>query len=292
MISDSIVAIITPFKHENIDIDAFCELIEWHIASGTHGIVIAGSTGEGSLLTNDERGLLIKAAIDISKNSLSIIVGCGGTSTVSVLEQVRQAELLGANAALVVAPYYVKPCQNGIFEHFAYIHANSNIPIILYNNPGRCVVDINCETVMRLSHLDRVIGIKDSNTDLSRATILSKNVKESFVLLSGDDATAAGYMAHGGHGMISVVANLIPTMCRDFMCAWREKDLEKFHEINQLITQIHMSLANYTNPVAIKYAVSLLYKCMNVVKKPLFALTDSQGKTIRLVMQDIGLLDA
>ena len=208
MFKGSIVALVTPWKKNSLDSHAFVNLIRWHGSAGTTAIVVGGSTGEGALLTNAERETLIHTAV--KESTLPIIVGCGAPSTWAVIEQAQQAKRLGANALLVVAPYYCKTTQEGLYQHFKAIHDATNLPILLYNNPGRTVTEISVETALKLFELKRVVGIKDSTTETSRAALMRSGASKHVCLLSGDDPYAAGYLAQGGDGLISITANVLP----------------------------------------------------------------------------------
>lgn len=268
MFKGSIVALVTPFKENKLDDLCFVNLIKWHNASKTSAIVVCGSTGEGALLTEKEREKIITLSIENSK--IPIIVACGSPSTAEVISQAKQAEILGANALLVVAPPYAKTTQNGLFEHFKAIHSSTNLPIILYNNPARTVIEISVETALRLFELERIIGIKDSTADTSRAAQMRIFSKKEVCLLSGDDAFLAGYLAQGGDGVISVTANIKPKEMSELLKAWEDKNFELFKELNEELMKIHCLLANFEpNPIPIKAAMQIINKCSSEVRLPL-----------------------
>lgn len=267
MFKGSIVALVTPFKNNSLDEHALVNLIRWHGASGTAAIVVCGSTGEGALLTNEERETLIKIAV--KESSIPIIVGCGAPSTWAVVEQAKQAERLGVNALLVVAPYYCKTTQEGMYQHFKTAHDAVNLPILLYNNPGRTVLEISVETVLKLFELERVVGIKDSTTDMSRAALMRRSAKKKVCLLSGDDPYAAGYLGQGGDGVISITANVKPEMMAEFVDAWEKRDLERFHTLNNELIPIHYAMIMEPNPMPVKAAVEILGRCSGEVRLPL-----------------------
>jgi 4-hydroxy-tetrahydrodipicolinate synthase len=267
MFKGSIVALITPLKNNSLDEHALVNLIRWHKVAGTSAIVVCGSTGEGSLLTNNERELLIQTAI--RESSMSIIVGCGAPSTWAVIEQAQQAERLGANALLVLAPYYCKTTQEGIYQHFKAIHDATKLPILLYNNPGRTVIEISVETVLRLFELERVVGIKDSTTDAGRVALMRRSAKKKVCLLSGDDPYAAGYLAQGGDGVISITANVRPEKMAEFMNAWENKNWEKFQSLNNELMPLHYAMVTEPNPIPIKAAMEIVGKCSGDVRLPL-----------------------
>ncbi len=267
MFKGSIVALVTPFKNNSLDEHALVNLIHWHGTAGTAAIVVCGSTGEGALLTSQERETLIQIAV--RESSIPIIVGCGAPSTWAVVEQAKQAERLGANALLVVAPYYCKTTQEGMYQHFKATHDAVNLPMLLYNNPGRTVLEISVETVLRLFELERVVGIKDSTTDMSRAALMRRSAKKHVCLLSGDDPYAAGYLGQGGDGVISITANVRPEMMAAFVGAWKNKDLERFHALNNELMPLHYAMVMEPNPMPVKAAVELLGKCSGEVRLPL-----------------------
>lgn len=267
MFKGSIVALITPWKNNSLDHQALVNLINWHSESGTSAIVVCGSTGEGALLSNHEREILIATAVKHSK--VPIIVGCSAPSTQVVIEQVQQAESLGAHGALVVAPYYCKTTQDGLYQHFKSIHDASNIPILLYNNPGRTVIEISVETVLRLFELERVVGIKDSTLDSSRAALMRNGAKKNVSLLSGDDPFAAGYLAQGGDGLISITANVLPNKMAEFVDAWRQGNIERFQELNLKLMPLHYALVAEPNPIPVKAAMEIIGQCSGEVRLPL-----------------------
>lgn len=267
MFSGSIVALITPWKNNNLDHQALVNLINWHSESGTAAIVVCGSTGEGALLSNAERETLITTAMQHSK--IPIIVGCGAPSTQIVIEQVKQAHALGAHGVLVVAPYYCKTTQEGLYQHFKSVHDANNLPILLYNNPGRTVVEISVETVLKLFELERIVGIKDSTLDCSRAALLRKGAKKPVSLLSGDDPFAAGYLAQGGDGLISITANVYPSKVAEFIAAWKSGDTKHFQKLNLELMPLHYALVAEPNPIPVKAAMSLIGKCSSEVRQPL-----------------------
>lgn len=267
MFKGSIVALVTPFKNNSLDEHALVNLIHWHGMSGTAAIVVCGSTGEGALLTSGERERLIEIAV--KESSIPIIVGCGAPSTWAVVEQAQQAERLGAKAVLVVAPYYCKTSQEGMYQHFRAVHDAANLPMLLYNNPGRTVLEISVDTALRLFELERVVGIKDSTADTSRAALMRGAVKKQVCLLSGDDPYAAGYLGQGGDGVISITANVLPEKMAAFVEAWNVKDFAKFHALNHELMPVHYAMVAEPNPIPVKAAVEVLGRCSGEVRLPL-----------------------
>lgn len=286
MFKGSIVALVTPWRHNSLDAQAFVNLIHWQIAAGTSAIVVCGSTGEGALLNNLERETLIKLAVKESK--IPIIVGCGAPSTQMVIEQTIQAQNLGAAGALVVAPYYCKTTQEGVFQHFKAVHDASNIPILLYNNPGRTVTVISVEVALRLFLLDRIVGIKDSTDDASRAALMRSGAKKTIWLLGGDDPYAASYLAQGGDGVISITANVMPAKMVEFIKAWQTLDLAEFQALNYQLMPLHSALTCEPNPIPIKAAMHIIGKCSDEVRLPLVSAQPSTVERLKRLFLNEG----
>lgn len=282
MFKGSIVALVTPWKNNSLDEEALVNLIHWHNQAGTSAVVVGGSTGEGALLTNDEREVLIQIAV--RESTLPIIVGCGAPSTWNVIEQAQQAERLGANAVLVVTPYYCRTTQEGIYQHFKTVHDATKLFILLYNNPGRTVMDISVETALRLFELERVVGIKDSTADTSRAALMRKGTNKHVCLLSGDDPYAAGYLAQGGDGLISITANVKPEKMAEFVGAWNAKNWEKFHRLNTELMPIHYAMVTEPNPMPVKAAMEIVGKCSNEVRLPLVKASKETMEKLKKVL--------
>lgn len=289
MFSGSTVAIITPFRDGKVDLTSFQSLIEWHIQEGTKAIVACGSTGEGALLTREERHYILSTAIDTSAGRIPIIAGCGSPSTHEAISMVKEAASLGAVAALIVTPYYVKPTQEGIYQHFAAISKAGHLPLIAYNNPGRSVVDMSVSLIERLAKLPNVVGLKDSSVDLTRPIQLRERIQKDFWLLSGDDPTVAAYLAHGGQGWISVTANTAPKLCQELVTAWHSQDLIKFAELRDRLLPLHQALG-VENPCSSKYALSLLGHCRNELRLPLIPVTPATEQLVAQAMQGVGII--
>ena len=283
MFKRSIVALVTPWKNNSLDRDAFVNLIHWHAISGTSAIVVCGSTGEGALLTNEERELIIELAV--KESNIPIIVGCGAPSTWAVIEQVKQAERLKSHAVLVVAPYYCRTTQEGVYQHFKTAHDATQIPILLYNNPGRTVTEISTETAIRLFGLERIVGIKDSTPDTSRAALMRNGAGNAVCLLSGDDPYAAGYLAQGGDGVISITANVLPEKMASFVSAWGSKDMEKFSRLNSELMPVHYAMVTEPNPIPVKAAMEVIQKCSGDVRLPLVNATQGTIEKLRLFLK-------
>ncbi|MCX7352916.1 MAG: 4-hydroxy-tetrahydrodipicolinate synthase [Proteobacteria bacterium] len=282
MFKGSIVALVTPWKKNSLDSHAFVNLIRWHGSAGTTAIVVGGSTGEGALLTNAERETLIHTAV--KESTLPIIVGCGAPSTWAVIEQAQQAKRLGANALLVVAPYYCKTTQEGLYQHFKAIHDATILPILLYNNPGRTVTEISVETALKLFELKRVVGIKDSTTETSRAALMRSGASKQVCLLSGDDPYAAGYLAQGGDGLISITANVLPEKMVAFVQAWENKAMDKFHALNNELMPLHYAMVAEPNPMPVKAAMEIVEKCSGEVRLPLVTASNSTVERLRKLL--------
>src|ERR1035437_8940927 len=244
----SIVALVTPFRKGKVDLDAFQRLVEWHIASGTHGLVPCGTTGETSTLHDAEHKRLIDACIEAANGRVPVIAGAGSNSTEKAVDLARYAEKSGADGILVVTPYYNKPTQEGLYQHYKAINDAANIPIIAYNVPGRTGVEISVETVIRLAGLKRLIGIKDASVDLSRPLQIRVALGDDFLQLSGEDATVAAYLAQGGHGCISVTANVAPKLRADLHNYWQKKDYKNFERVRDACSPLHKNLFIESSP--------------------------------------------
>jgi 4-hydroxy-tetrahydrodipicolinate synthase len=290
MFSGSIVALVTPFFQDRIDEKALRDLVDWHCDQGAQAIVVCGSTGEGALLTPQERHQVLSVSLDAASKRIPIIMGCSSASTAEAAAMTKEAESLGAAAALVVTPYYVKPMPEGIFQHFQAISKASTLPLIIYNHPGRTSIDLSIDLLIRLATLTPVVGIKDSGTDLRRPIQLRQAISKPFCFFSGDDPTASAYLANGGDGCISVTANVAPKLCREMITAWKSQDLETFSKIRDLLSSLHEALLLETNPSPLKYAVSLLGKCHNEVRLPLVPVSPATEAKIKKAMAAVGLI--
>ena len=285
----SIVALVTPFKKGKVDVDAFQKLVEWHIASGTHGLVPCGTTGETPTLHDEEHKRLIDACIKTARGRVPVIAGAGSSSTEKAIDLARYAEKSGADGILVVTPYYNKPTQEGLYQHYKAIHDATDIPIMLYNVPGRTGVDISIETVIRLAGLKRIAGIKDASIDLSRPLQLRAALGNDFIQLSGEDATVAAYLAQGGHGCISVTANIAPKLCSELHTYWQKKDYKNFERIRDMLSTLHKALFIETNPAPAKYCLSRLGKCAQELRLPLVPVTVATRQKLDEAMEFAGL---
>eukprot|EP01035_Chromulina_nebulosa_P026166 gene26166-34220_t len=280
MLKGSIVALITPFRSHQIDIVALKCLLDWHLSVGTKGIVVCGTTGEAAMLTSEERNLIISTTIATLKDKIPVIVGCGTASYAQTLGFMQEAETLGADATLVVAPYYVKPSQDGIVQYFTSLHAHTYLPIIAYNNPGRVGVNIEIDTVAKLCELPRVLGFKDSHNDPTRMAAIRGLVGNRMSLLSGEDSIVAAHLLYGADGAISVVANVVPDLCKQQMDAWFAGDFNTFKNITTELLPLTKAMCLETNPCPVKYAVSKLGYCKEDVRLPLVSIQSATQKKI------------
>jgi 4-hydroxy-tetrahydrodipicolinate synthase len=288
--SGSIVALITPFYQGKVDLAALQKLVEWHYQEGTLAIVVCGSTGGANMLSFSEREQIIKCAVEAAAKRLPIIVGCGSSSTDEAIAMAKQAENLGADAILVVSPYYVKPSQMGIYQHFYAIHETVKLPIIIYNNPGRSVVDQSIDLICQLAELPRIVALKDSSSDLSRPTILRSRLGDGFSLLAGDDPITGAYLAQGGNGSISVTANVAPALCQKLIDAWRNHDIKTFQKHNEELMPLHLALGLETNPCPLHYALSSMGKIHNEVRLPLLPISSENQSKVDQALQQLGLI--
>ncbi|MEL6279279.1 MAG: 4-hydroxy-tetrahydrodipicolinate synthase [Pseudomonadota bacterium] len=287
----SIVALVTPFKDGSVDKPALKSLVEWHIAEGTHGIVPVGTTGESPTLSHDEHEEVVAETIEAAGGRIPIIAGTGSNNTVEAIRFTQHAAQAGADAALVVVPYYNKPTQDGLYEHFRAVHDSAEIPIILYNVPGRTVADISVETVARLAKLPRIVGIKDATADLTRPSFTRLEAGADFIQLSGEDGTALGFNAHGGVGAISVTANVAPRLCAEFQEATLKGDYARALELQDRLMPLHKALFAESSPAPTKFALSVLGKCSDEVRAPLLPATPACQTLVRDAMTHAGLLN-
>ncbi len=278
-LSGSIVALITPFNNNEVDVNAIKKLVDWHITEGTQAIVACGSTGEAALLTQPERKLVLETVVATANKRIPIIAGCGAPSTHETQAMMIEAKEIGCDAALVVTPYYVKPTPEGVWQHFNVLN-DIGLPIILYNNPGRAVTGLSVDTVVRLAELPMVVAIKDSCDDLTRVIKMRQRITKNFSFLSGDDPISTAYMAHGGDGVVSVSANVMPRLNQELMNAWAIKDYPKFAELRDKLLQVHESMFVETSPSPVKYAVSKLGFCQAGVRLPMVPITDAGQKIV------------
>jgi 4-hydroxy-tetrahydrodipicolinate synthase len=292
MFRGSFTALVTPFKNGGLDERAFRELIDWQIAEGTDGLVPAGTTGESPTLTHDEHHKVVEWCVEQAKGRVPVIAGAGSNSTAEAIDLSKHAEKAGADAVLVVAPYYNKPSQEGIYRHFKAINDAINIPIFVYNIPPRSVIDISVETMKRLSELKNIKGCKDATAKLDRVSLQRHACGPDFIQLSGEDGTALGYNAQGGVGCISVTANVAPRLVGEFQDATLRGDFKAALQIQDRLMPLHAALFVENSPAPAKYALSLLNKCSEHVRLPLGPLSESSKAVVREAMVHAGLMNA
>ena len=294
MFKGSIVALITPFKNNKLDEDSYISLIHYHLKNNTSGLVPAGTTGESPTLSHDEHERVIELCVKESNGKIPVIAGTGSNSTEEAVSLTKYAEKVGANAALVVTPYYNKPTQEGLYQHFKSINDNCSIPIIIYNIPPRSVVDMSVDTMARLFELKNIIGVKDATADLNRVDQQRKKMGPDFIQLSGEDGTALDFNLRGGVGCISVTANIAPKLCSEFQEASTSKNnsnlLAKAKLINEKLMPLHKSLFIESNPSPVKYAASLLNLCSEDVRLPLVKITEETKKAVKSAMEHANLI--
>ena len=294
MFKGSIVALITPFKNNKLDEDCYISLIHYHLKNGTSGLVPAGTTGESPTLNHKEHERVIELCVKESKGRIPVIAGTGSNSTDEAISLTKYAEKIGADAALIVTPYYNKPTQEGLYQHFKAINDKCSIPIIIYNIPPRSVVDMNVDTMARLFELKNIIGVKDATGDLNRVNQQKKKMGPDFIQLSGEDGTALEFNMRGGVGCISVTANVAAKICSEFQEASISKNnsnlIAKAKQINDKLSPLHKSLFIESSPSPVKYAASLLKLCSDEVRLPLVKVTEETKKTIRSAMTHANLI--
>ena len=291
MFKGSFTALITPFQNGAFDEDAFRKLVEFQVRSGTHGLVPVGTTGESPTLSHDEHHRVVKLCIEQTAGRVPVIAGAGSNSTAEAVELARFAKSAGADGVLVVTPYYNKPTQEGLYRHFKAINdAVSGLPIIIYNIPGRCVIDMSVATMARLFALPNIAGVKDATANMARVSQQRAAMGEGFCQLSGEDATALGFMAHGGHGCISVTANVAPTLCAEFQNACLEGDYARALRTQDRLMVLHDALFVESNPGPVKYAAERLGLCRAEVRLPLSPLASSSQRVVEDALRQSGLL--
>src|SRR5689334_7741442 len=290
-IKGSITALITPFKDGRIDEAAFRKLINWQIAEGTQGLVPCGTTGESPTLSHDEHDRVIEICVEEAKGRVPVIAGAGSNSTIEAIRLTRHAKEVGCDAVLSVTGYYNKPTQEGQYRHFMAVADAVDIPVILYNIPGRAVVGITVDTMARLSKHRNIIGVKDATADLMRPSRERLACGKDWLLISGEDGTALGYNAHGGSGCISVTANIAPRLCAEFQAACAKGDFAKAREYQDRLMPLHDALFCETSPAPVKYAASLLGLCNEAVRLPLAEASDAARVQVKAAMQRAGLIN-
>jgi 4-hydroxy-tetrahydrodipicolinate synthase len=289
MFRGSMPALVTPFREGAVDFAALEALVEWHVAEGSHGLVPVGTTGESPTLSHEEHEQVIEAVVKAAAGRIPVIAGAGSNSTFEAIRFVRHAEEVGADAALVVTPYYNKPTQAGLIAHFHALHEASGIPIIIYNIPGRSVVDMSPETMGELARLPRIIGVKDATGRLERVSMQRETCGKDFLQLSGEDATALGFNAHGGIGCISVTANVAPRLCAEFQEVTLAGDYARALDYQDRLMPLHTAIFLEPGLAGAKYALSRLGRCSEEVRLPLLPVTESVRRSIDEAMEIAGL---
>ena len=291
MIKGSIVAIVTPmFEDGSLDKDSLRKLLDWHVAEGTDGVVIVGTTGESATVSPEEHCELIKLTVDHVAGRIPVIAGSGGNSTAEAIALTRHAKEVGADASLQVVPYYNRPTQEGMYRHFKAIAEAVDLPVILYNVPGRTVADMSNETIARLAPIDNIVGVKDATGNIGRGIELLKMVDKSFAVYSGDDPTAMALMFCGGAGNISVTANVAPRAMHELCAAAMAGDIAKAVEINNRVLELHAKLFVEPNPVPVKWALTEMGKMPAGLRLPLAPLSAPFHDTVRTALRQAGLL--
>ena len=284
MFKGSNVALVTPFKDNKLDIDSYIKLIHFHIENGTKGLVPAGTTGESPTLSHDEHQMVIDLCVKESNGKLPVIAGTGSNSTEEAISLTSHAEKIGANAALVVTPYYNKPTQEGLYQHYKAINDRCGIPIIIYNIPGRSVIDMNTDTMARLYELRNIVGVKDATGDLARVNQTLDKMGKDFIQLTGNDDNALEFNRRGGVGAISVTANIAPKLCSEFQkysILNDEKSKIEAEKLNDILQPVHHSMFVESNPSPVKYAAKLLNLCDDEVRLPLVKTTDPTKEIVK-----------
>ena len=292
MFKGSLVALITPMRPDGaLDEKAFAEFVEWQISEGTHGIVPVGTTGESPTLSHHEHRRVVEIAVKVSNGRIPVIAGAGSNSTAEAIELARHAREAGADGILVVTPYYNKPTQEGMFLHFTAIADAADIPLIIYNIPPRSVVDMSVETMARLAKHRNIVGVKDATANLVRPLHTSRACGEDFIQLSGEDHTALSFNAAGGHGCISVTANVAPRLCSEMQSAWSEGRFKDAMAIQNRLVPLHDALFAETSPGPVKFAASLLGKTSDMCRLPLAPIMEPTRARVRAAMTEVGLLN-
>ena len=290
MITGSLVAIITPMKSDGaLDLERFKQLIDWHVAEGTDGIVVVGTTGESPTVSFDEHKELIRIAVQHSRGRIPIVAGTGGNSTAEAIDLTESAKKAGATACLSVVPYYNKPTQEGLYRHFRKIAESVDLPMIVYNVPGRTVADLANDTMLRLTEVPGIIGIKDATANIERGTDLIRRAPRSFAIYSGDDATALALILLGGHGVISVTANVAPKLMHQMCAAALVGDVKKARELNLKLFPLHQRLFVEANPIPVKWALAEMGMIEYGLRLPMSPLSEKFHQSVREALQEAGI---
>jgi 4-hydroxy-tetrahydrodipicolinate synthase len=293
MFKGSNVALVTPFKNDKLDEDTYIKLIHFHIKNGTNGLVPAGTTGESPTLSHDEHEKVIELCVKESDGKIPVFAGTGSNSTEEAISLTTHAEKIGANGALIVTPYYNKPTQEGLYQHYKSINDKCGIPILIYNIPGRSVIDMSVETMARLYELKNIIGVKDATGDLNRVNQTLEKLGKDFLQLTGNDDNAFEFNKRGGNGAISVTANIAPKLCSDFQKFSLTKDSKEIKEaqkLDQILQPLHHAMFVESNPSPVKYAAKLLNLCEDDVRLPLVKITESTKNIVKKALKSAKLI--
>ena len=293
MFKGSNVALVTPFKNDKLDEDTYIKLIHFHIKNGTNGLVPAGTTGESPTLSHHEHEKVIELCVKESEGKIPVFAGTGSNSTEEAISLTKHAEKIGANGALIVTPYYNKPTQEGLYHHYKAINDKCGIPIIIYNIPGRSVIDMSVETMARLYELKNIIGVKDATGDLNRVNQTLEKLGKDFLQLTGNDDNALEFNKRGGKGAISVTANIAPKLCSDFQkfsLSENNDELKIAENLNEILQPLHHAMFVESNPSPVKYAAKILNLCDDNVRLPLVKVTDSTKEIIKKALQSAKLI--
>ena len=291
MLKGSMPALVTPFRNGELDLDTLKKLVEWHIGEGSNGLVPVGTTGESPTLTHKEHEIVVEEVVKAAAGRVPVVAGAGSNNTLEAIRLVRHAESVGADAALVVTPYYNKPTQSGLIAHFTALHDCANLPIIIYNIPARSVIDMTPETMGKLAELPRIIGVKDATGDLARVCDTRITCGKDFIQLSGEDATAHGFNAQGGVGCISVTANVAPKLLSQMQAACLAGDYATALDIQDQLMPLHKAVFTEPGLVGVKYAMSQLGLCSEEVRLPLTALSDGTRELVDAGLRHAGLMN-
>ncbi|MDG1935819.1 MAG: 4-hydroxy-tetrahydrodipicolinate synthase [Paracoccaceae bacterium] len=291
MLKGSMPALITPFKNGRVDIKTLKELVEWHISQGSHGLVPVGTTGESPTLSHEEHEIVVSEVVNTVAGRIPVVAGAGSNNTVEALRFMKHAKSVGANAALVVTPYYNKPTQDGLYAHFKMLHDQCDLPIVIYNIPGRSVVDMTPQTMGELAKLPRIIAVKDATGDLARVCDQRATCGKDFIQVSGEDATAHGFNAQGGVGCISVTANVAPALSSALQNACLAGDYSTALELQDRLMPLHKAIFTEPGLVGVKFAMSELGLCRDEIRLPLTALTDGTKELVRSALRHADLMN-
>ena len=293
MFKGSNVALVTPFKNNKLDEETYIKLIHFHIKNDTNGLVPAGTTGESPTLSHEEHEKVIELCVNESNGRLPVFAGTGSNSTEEAISLTSHAEKIGASGALIVTPYYNKPTQEGLYQHYKAINDKCGIPIIIYNIPGRSVIDMSIDTMARLFELKNIIGVKDATGDLNRVDQTTKKLGKEFIQLTGNDDNALEFNKRGGVGAISVTANIVPKLCSNFQkfsISESEKDIKEAQKLDEILQPIHHAMFVESNPSPVKYAAKLLNLCNDDVRLPLVKVTNPTKEIIKKALQSAKLI--